>query len=167
MGAVVVERERIDDAAAREGQARLALRGRESPRRAPSAQRMRGRRREPASSRPATSAGVDRAVGDAARRRLDLDQRLQPEQAARAVADDLDARGRGSTLPLAERRATSSAPTASAPASRGHEDAHGSSLRLARRSRRAAPRRAGRSAGRRASPPARSRRGRGNRPARA
>ena len=37
-----------------------------------------------------TSSGATRAVGDAAGRRFDLDQRLQPEQAARAVAHQID-----------------------------------------------------------------------------
>ncbi len=49
----------------------------------------------PPVSRPASSSDGDvldghRTVGDAALRRLDLDHRLQPEQAARTVADDLD-----------------------------------------------------------------------------
>jgi hypothetical protein len=34
--------------------------------------------------------GIDRTEADAALRRLDFDQRLQPQQAAGAVADDLD-----------------------------------------------------------------------------
>ena len=44
----------------------------------------------PAANRPGTSPAVDRPEGDAARRRLDLDHRLEPEQAARAGAHDLD-----------------------------------------------------------------------------
>ena len=34
--------------------------------------------------------GADRAVADAAFRRFDFDQRLQPKEPARAGADDLD-----------------------------------------------------------------------------
>ena len=68
-------------------------------------------RRRPRGSRRrtgrGTSSAVDRAVGDAACRRLDLDQRLQPEQAARAVAHQLRCRRRGaaaSALDRARRR---------------------------------------------------------------
>ena len=111
MGAIILERERIDDAAAREGQPRLPLEpgnvlGRAEP------QRVRRRRPEARSSRLSASCRRHRAVGDAACRRLDLDHRLEPVEAARAGADDLERdlppRRRGADA----RVATSSAPTA-------------------------------------------------------
>ena len=87
MGAIIIERERIGDAAARKGQAVLALEignflGQ------PEAQRMWLAVEEPGIEQAGHVLGRDRAIGDAAGRRFHLDQRLQPEQAARAVAHD-------------------------------------------------------------------------------
>ena len=73
----------------------------------------------PPANRPGTSRGRHRPEGDAPARRLDLDHRLQPEQAARAGAHDLDRRGLAASPPRAMATATLSAPTARAAASRG------------------------------------------------
>ena len=113
--AVILERARIDDAAAGEGQAVCCLRqGMSSVRPSRSLCRREPERREQALG----VFGLDRTVGDAARRRLDLHHRFQPVEAARAVAHDLDRdllpRRRG-----ADRAATCPAPTANAAASTG------------------------------------------------
>ena len=85
---IVVQRQRIDDADAREGQALLARHPRHLLGQA-ERQRMRARRRG-TRRRTAirTSPGRDRAIGDTAVGRLHLDQRLQPQHAARAGAHD-------------------------------------------------------------------------------
>ena len=88
VGAIVVERARIDDAAAREGQPRLPLEpgdvlGRAEP------QRVRAVG-EDGVEQALGIARRDRAIGDAACRRFHLDHRLEPIEAARAGAHDLD-----------------------------------------------------------------------------
>ncbi|MGY4455959.1 hypothetical protein ACVWZR_010619 [Bradyrhizobium sp. i1.3.1] len=88
MGAVVVERARIDHAAAGEGEAGLALQpgdllGCAQP------QQMRRVAGEGIEQGGHIGLG-DRAERDPALRRRDLDQRLQPVHAARASPDDLD-----------------------------------------------------------------------------
>lgn len=88
MGAVIVERARVDHAAAGEGEAGLALQpgnlvGRAQPQQM---RRIAGERVEQGGD---TGLG-DRAEGDPALRRRNLDQRLQPVHAARAGPDDLD-----------------------------------------------------------------------------
>ena len=82
---VVVERDGIGDADAREGEALLL---REVGMLLGEAERERVRLalEESGVEQAGDVGGVDRAVGDAAGRRLHLDQRLEPEQAARAVA---------------------------------------------------------------------------------
>ena len=168
MGPVVVERERIDDAASRKGQPRLALEPRDIVRDA-----------EPQRMAPALGAvrqhgiehacGIsrrDRPKGDAPRRRRNLDQRLQPIEPARAGPHDLDIDIAGRTRPRAARAATSSAPTASAPASQGTKTRSVIAAPLPAR-RRGAAGRAVRPRGRRSSRTARSRTARGSRPARA
>src|SRR6185312_1786316 len=96
MGAIVGKRERIGDAATREGQALLALQVRNFFRQA-EAKGMVGDGAEAGVEQMLDVRGLDRAEGDAAGLGLDLEQRLQPEQAARAVADqrDFDAAGVG------------------------------------------------------------------------
>ena len=89
--------------------------------------------------------GRHRAVGDAALRRLDLDHRLQPVEAARAVADDLDVRVPRAAACALELGRNASAPTASAPASQGTKT-RAVTARPPRRSRRPLRHRAGRSA---------------------
>ena len=89
MSAVIVERTRIDDAAAGEGEPRLPLEERDRL----------GDAEVQGMLVPGGDCRIEhaprighghRAIGDAARRGLDLDHRLQPIEAARAVADDLD-----------------------------------------------------------------------------
>ena len=79
---VVIEAERVGDAAAREGEALL-----------PGEERQRANIAEPvrvaAVQHCGGVGGVDRAIADAARRRLNLDQWLDPDQPAATVADDL------------------------------------------------------------------------------
>ena len=87
MRAIVVERQGIDDAAAREGDARLALEEGNLFRPA-EAQRM--SLVEAAGDQARHVARCDRTERDAALRRRDLDHRLEPEQAARTGAHDLD-----------------------------------------------------------------------------
>ncbi len=84
---VIVGRERIDEAAAREGKARLScevgqgLWVAEAERMIPAV--------EETGTEEAIDVGrLDRAVGDAPRWCLDLDHGLQPEQAARAGPHD-------------------------------------------------------------------------------
>jgi len=88
MGAIVGERQRIDDAAAREGDARLALQ--EGNVLGPSHTQRMGSDRQAASKEARHVLGRHRPEADAATVGLDLDQRLEPEQAARARAHDLD-----------------------------------------------------------------------------
>ena len=89
MLAVIEHRDRIDHAAALEGQAVLAgeigdvLRLTEP-------ERMRSAFGKTRIEQRLDVCGRDRTVGDAALGRPDLDHRLQPEQAARSGADDLD-----------------------------------------------------------------------------
>ena len=94
MRAIGVERQRIDDAAAREGQPRLAREIADLVDR-PERLGMRQQRRiavEQAGARPgrATSCGSSGPKPWRTPRDLDLDQRLQPQHAARAGAHDLD-----------------------------------------------------------------------------
>ena len=99
MGAIVVERERIDDAAAREGQPGLALEPRNLVGKA-----MRERMRAAVGQRGVEHTGGivrrDRTIGDPPCRRRDLDHRLEPVEPARAGAHDLDVEmARGRRLP--------------------------------------------------------------------
>ena len=111
MRLVVVERQRIGDAAAGEGQPGLLLEERDFLGHAHDAARACRRRGNPTSNRLGTSPGVDRAIGNAAVAGRDLDQRLQPEHAARAVADDRRRRAPRAAASRAIASATSSAPT--------------------------------------------------------
>ena len=95
---VVVERQRIGDADAREGQALLLLQVGDLFGRA-EAQRMRAAVEEAGVEQAGDVLRRHRAVGDAARRRLHFDQRLEPEHAARAVAHQV-ARRRRAPRPL-------------------------------------------------------------------
>src|SRR4030095_12599929 len=76
-------------AAAREGEPLLALQVRNFFRQA-EAERMIGERAEAGVEQILDVRGRDRAEGDAAGLSLALEQRLQPEQAARPVADQRD-----------------------------------------------------------------------------
>ena len=91
---VVVKRKRVDDAAAGEEEPRccLARYGMSSTR--PSAFGGPPPARNPASNSGAASSGAKRPVAEPACRRLDLDQRLQPEKAARARSHDAIGRDR-------------------------------------------------------------------------
>ncbi len=164
---VVGERDRIGETAAREGEARLLLEEGDVFRRA-EGERMLDFRSGRLGQRRNDLARIGfrhRTEGVAHAVVLDLEQRLEPEHAARAVADDLGfsfrfLRGGG------DRLATSSAPQATAAASRGTK------IRIVMRrpprgSCRAWLRRGGRRSCRRPSPTARSRRGRGSRSSRA
>ena len=88
MAAVVRDRERVGHATAREGEPRLPLEPGDV------GDRTERKRVRPAGERRREHGGDvarrHRAIGDAPRRRLDLDQRLQPVEPARAVAHDLD-----------------------------------------------------------------------------
>src|SRR4051794_15039006 len=88
MGAVVIERARVDHAAAREGEAGLALEPRDLVG-GPEPQQMRrvARERVEQGGHIGLGHGAER---DPALRCRDLDQRLEPLQAARAGPDDLD-----------------------------------------------------------------------------
>ena len=127
----------------------------------------RRRSRKPASNSERGVPGRDRPVADAALRRLDFNERLQPEERRASRC----ARSRASTPRARASRAsacaTASAPTDSAEESRRDEDARAHCPRLApwrrRRSRRAGRDRAGRSARRRAARRATARNCRGNR----
>jgi len=96
MGAVAVEIDGVDDAAALEGEPCLPRE--EGMRLRPAdAQRMRVARQQSGIEQAVHVGRLHRAVADAALGGLDLDQRLQPHHAARAVAADgdvLPARGR-------------------------------------------------------------------------
>ena len=98
MRAVVVERDRIGDAAAREREPRLPLEIVDLLDRA-QRQRMLDRRERLAVEKARLDqafdvAGANRSEAVAHAALLDLDQRLEPQHAARAVAHDLD-RDRG------------------------------------------------------------------------
>jgi len=54
------------------------------------AQRVRGASEQAGVEQTGRVVGCDRPVGDTTGRRFDLDQHLEPEQAARAVAHDAD-----------------------------------------------------------------------------
>ena len=89
MGAVIGERKRVGDADAGKGQPLLARHPVERLGWAKTQAMLAGRRQACVEQR----GDVRRrhgAIGDPPLRRFDLDQRLQPEHAARAVADDLD-----------------------------------------------------------------------------
>ena len=90
MGAIVLERARIDDAAARERQPRLPLEPRDFLGRPQAAAHARRRRRW----RRSSALGIarrDRPIGDAARRRFPPRPSARATvQPARAVADDFD-----------------------------------------------------------------------------
>ena len=89
VSAVVLDRQRIGDAAARERQALLVLEVWDLVGEA--VRKLVFFTVEELGLEEAWNVGrFHRAVGDAAVGRLDLDQRLQPQHAARAVADDLD-----------------------------------------------------------------------------
>jgi hypothetical protein len=89
MGPPVGKRQRIDDAAAREGEPRLALQ--EGNVLGPTeAQRMTCANRQAARQQARHVAYRDRPEGNTPARRLDLHHGLQPEQAARPGAHDLD-----------------------------------------------------------------------------
>src|SRR5262249_36842636 len=89
MGAIVVERMRVDDAAAREGEARLPRQKWDAF--GPAEMfRMRTAGEEPGVEQAPDVRLGDRAVGDAARAGLALDNRPEPVQPARAGADDFD-----------------------------------------------------------------------------
>ena len=89
MGAIVGERQWIDDAAAREGDARLALQ--EGSILGPAdAQRVGGTRWLAVGEKTRNVLRRHRPEGDAPARCLDLDHRLEPEQAARAGANHFD-----------------------------------------------------------------------------
>ena len=83
-----------------------ASRTRDAPRSARGAADARRPRSSPAATSPGTSRCRHRAVGDAARGALDFDQRLEPEQAARTVAAELDlaSRARASAASRCARR---------------------------------------------------------------
>ena len=87
--AVVRDRQGIDDADAREHPPLLAGQVRDLIRRA-MAERMVAAGQQARVEQARDVARRDRPVGDAAGRRLDLDERLQPEQAAGPIADDGD-----------------------------------------------------------------------------
>lgn len=89
MGAVIRDREWIGDADALEGEALLALHPVEFVGLA-EAQGVGAARDEAGVEKRGHVLGRDRPIGDPAFRRLDLDHRLQPEHAARAVAGDFD-----------------------------------------------------------------------------
>ena len=89
MSAVIGERERVGHADALEGQALLALQPVELAHRA-EPQLVSAASLEAGFEQRGDILRHDRAIGDAPLRRLDLDHRLEPEHAARAVADDLD-----------------------------------------------------------------------------
>ena len=98
MGAVVLDRARIDHAAAGEGQAGLALQPGNLVRDT-KPQRVRAAAKPSRRTRIATSAAV---TGPNAMRpcaRCDLDHRLEPIQPARAGPDDLDRRCRAGRRP--------------------------------------------------------------------
>ena len=118
MRLVVVERQRIDDAAAREGQPRLPGQERDLVGRAEPALVMAAG--EEAAVEQAFDVGrLHRAVGDAAIGGRHLDHRLEEIGAARAVADDLGLDAALGESPRAIALATLSAPSASAPESPG------------------------------------------------
>jgi hypothetical protein len=89
LGGVILERQRISDAAALEGQALLVLEIGVLFRLA-DAQGMLGALQEARREQACDIAFANRAVGDAALRRRHFHHRLQPQHAARAIADDLD-----------------------------------------------------------------------------
>ena len=120
--------------------------------------------RKLASNRPATSHGLHRPIGDAAVGCLDLDHRLEPVERRASRCGRSWRRGRARRTRSAIALATLSAPSASAPESRGNVDRDGHA-RTSSTISSSCRHRAGRSPRRRASPTARRRRARGNRPA--
>src|SRR5690606_27334916 len=89
MNAVVVERQRIDDPAARKGEPSLVLQPRDSGSR-PHSEAMACPIEESGFEKLLDVSDRDGPIGDAAGRRFDLDHRLEPEQAMGAVAHDAD-----------------------------------------------------------------------------
>ncbi|MNN44994.1 hypothetical protein D3C81_1593070 [compost metagenome] len=87
MRAVVIQRQRVGDADAGKGQALLLLQERDLVGQAVR-QRMRAALQQASVEQRRHVCRADRSVGHAPRFGLHLDQRLQPEHAARAVADD-------------------------------------------------------------------------------
>ena len=85
---IVLDTERVDHAHAREAQALLACEIRDGID-GTMVERMRLARQEPCIEQRFDVFRRNRTVGDTPARRLDFDQRLQPVQAARAVATDL------------------------------------------------------------------------------
>ena len=164
MRLVVVERQRVGDAAAREGQARLLGEERDLVGLAERQRLCWPPVRKPASNRRWHVLGRHRPIGDAALVGRHLDHRLEEIGAARAVAHDLG-------IDAAARRFRPRSPwrpcRRRAPVRRNRRECRCVGIMRAppRRSRRAFRRRAGRSPRRRAWPTARRRTGRGNRPA--
>ncbi|MCY1237955.1 hypothetical protein D9M72_506710 [compost metagenome] len=87
MRAVVIQRQRVGDADAGKGQALLLLQERDLFGQAVR-QRMRAALQQASVEQRRHVCRADRSVGHAPRFGLHLDQRLQPEHAARAVADN-------------------------------------------------------------------------------
>jgi hypothetical protein len=88
MRAVVFQRQRIDDAASREGQARLARKIGNFLRPA-QPQRVRATRQHAGLDQPRDVGEAHRTVRDTAVGSGDLDHRLQPEEAPRAGPNNL------------------------------------------------------------------------------
>ena len=125
MRPIVVDRLRIGDPAAGEGEAGLAL---EEGQLVDQADAVRMRRR-PARGSPARRSGATARIADPARRGLDLQQRLELEHAARAVADD-----RSSRRPTAGRHRVRADRAGGGIA--GHEDPHAATSPISRFARR-------------------------------
>ena len=89
MAAIIVERQRVGQAAAREDEPLLLREIRDV---VDAAQRlgMSAAAQEARVEQLSRLAGCDRAVADAAGSRFDLDQRLEPKEAARSGAHELD-----------------------------------------------------------------------------
>ena len=121
---VVVERHRIDDAAAREGEPRLLREERDFLGIA-ERQLVLPPERKPASKQASDIAGLDRAVSKAAAADVSTSTIGSREVcAARAVAHDRRRRCRARQISCSTARATLSAPSASAPESPGTIDRH-------------------------------------------
>jgi hypothetical protein len=99
MGRIVGQAQRVGDAHARKGQALLARQVGDGLGQ-PMAQRVAAALQHSGVQQPRHGMGRDGTVGHTASRRLDLHQGLQPQQAARAIAHDLNVQAARGALAL-------------------------------------------------------------------